>query len=243
MPEIAFNETIAATYDADSAEMFEPALLEPTVDFLAELAGDAPALEFGIGTGRVALPLSRRGIWVCGLDISEAMVEQMRAKPGGDAIPVTIGDIATTHVPGVFGLVYLPFNVITNLTTQDEQVQCFANAAAHLQPGGAMVAEVFVPQLQRLPPGERYQPFEVTTDHLGFDEYDVVEQLCTSHHYFVGDGRAQVFLSRHRYAWPAELDLMARMAGMTLEERWADWERHPFTAESPSHVSVWRKPA
>jgi SAM-dependent methyltransferase len=243
MPEIAFNETIAATYDADSAEMFEPALLEQTVDFLAELAGDSPALEFGIGTGRVALPLSRRGIWVCGIDISEAMVAQMRAKPGGDAIPVTIGNIATTRVPGVFGLVYLPFNVITNLTSQDEQVQCFANAAAHLQPGGAMVAEVFVPQLQRLPPGERYQPFEVTTDHLGFDEYDVVEQLCTSHHYFVGDGRAQVFLSRHRYAWPAELDLMARMAGMTLEERWADWERHPFTAESPSHVSVWRKPA
>ena len=243
MTEVVFNETVAATYDADSEEMFDPGLLEQTVDFLAALAGDAPALEFGIGTGRVAIPLSQRGVWVCGIDISEAMVAQMRAKPGGDAIPVTIGDIATTRAPGVFGLVYVPYNTITNLGTQDEQVACFHNAADHLKPGGYFVAEIFVPQLRRLPAGEKYQPFQVTPEHLGFDEYDLLNQVLTSHHYFVGSGRAQYFASRHRFAYPAEFDLMARMAGLTLRERWGDWDRSEFTAESGSHVSVWAKGA
>ena len=241
MPDVVFNESIAATYDADSAEMFEPALIAATVDFLAGLAGDGPALEFAIGTGRVAIPVSQRGVSVHGIDISEPMVAQMRAKPGGDAVPVTIGDIAATRVPGEFQLVYIPFNTITNLMTQEAQVACFQNAAAHLVPGGYFVIEVFLPELQRLNPGERYLPFTVDPEHLGFDEYDVLNQICTSHHYFVRERGVQYFASRHRYAWPSEYDLMARIAGLTLHERWSDWNRAPFTGESKGHISVWRK--
>lgn len=221
--------------------MFEPELLEATADFLAGFASGGAALEFGIGTGRVALPLSQRGVRVHGIDISGAMVARLQAKPGADAIRVTIGDIVSTRVPGEFELVYLPFNIITNLTTQAEQVACFRNAAAHLDPGGCMVAEVFVPALRRLQPGERFIPFRVTPEHVGFDEYDVVNQLCTSHHYFIRDGRAELFDSRHRFAWPGELDLMAQLAGLELVERWGDWLRSPFTSESKDHVSVWRK--
>ncbi|MGE0600289.1 MAG: class I SAM-dependent methyltransferase [Dehalococcoidia bacterium] len=242
MSEPVFNSAVAATYDADSAEMFDPALLGATVDFLARLAGSGAAIEFAIGTGRVALPLAQQGIEVHGIDISEPMVAKLREKPGGDAIPVTIGDIATTRVPGEFQLVYLPFNSITNLGTQDAQASCFENAASHLRPGGFFVVEVFVPELQRLNPGERYLPFKVDPDHLGFDEYDVLNQICESHHYFVGRNGVTFFKSRHRYAYPAEFDLMARIAGLSLHERWSDWNRAPFTAESRSHISVWRKP-
>jgi SAM-dependent methyltransferase len=221
--------------------MFDPTLLEATVNFLAGFAGEGAALEFGIGTGRVAVPLSQHGVRVHGIDISEAMVARLRQKPGGETIEVTIGDIASTRAPGQFGLVYMPFNIITNLTTRAEQVACFRNAAEHLEPGGFVVAEVFVPALRRLQPGERFIPFKVTPGHLGFDEYDVVNQLCTSHHYFIRDGRAELFESRHRYVWPGELDLMAQLAGMELVERWSDWLRAPFTSESGDHVSVWRK--
>jgi SAM-dependent methyltransferase len=240
--EVVFNEMVAATYDADSPEMFDPQLLRETVDFLAALAGDGPALEFAIGTGRVALPLSQRGVDVHGVDISEAMVAKLREKPGGDAIPVTIGDIATTRVPGEFQLVYIPFNTITNLPTQDEQVACFENAASHLRSGGYFVIEVFVPELQRLARGEKYLAFQVEKEHLGFDEFDVVNQLCISNHYFPGRSGLSYFQSRHRYAWPPEYDLMARIAGLRLHERWADWKRSPFTADSRSHISVWQKP-
>ena len=170
------------------------------------------------------------------------MLAQLRARPGAERVRLTVGDITNTRVEGEFSLVYLVFNVITNLVTQDEQVACFKNAAAHLAAGGAVVAEVFIPDLQRLPRGDRYLAFEVTPQHLGFDEYDVVEQICVSHHYFIRDGHAEIFESRHRYVWPAELDLMAQMAGLTLIERWAGWDRSPFGAESTSHVSVWRKP-
>jgi len=239
--EIVFNELVAETYDADSPGMFDPELLRETADFLAELAGAGPALEFAIGTGRVALPLSQRGLPVQGIDISAAMVAKMREKPGGAAIPVTIGDIASTRVPGEFQLVYIPFNSITNLTSQDEQVACFQNAAAHLRPGGYFVAEVFVPELQRLPRGEKYLAYHVTPEHLGFDEIDVLNQICESNHYFTGPGRSTYFKSRHRYAWPAEFDLMARIAGMRFHERWSDWKRSPFTAESTNHISVWQK--
>lgn len=242
MTDVVFNEAVAATYDADSADMFDPELLRQTVDFLAALAGDGPALEFAIGTGRVALPLSQRGIEVHGIDISEAMVAKLREKPGGDRIPVTIGDIATTRVPGEFQLVYIPYNTITNLLRQSEQVACFENAAAHLRSGGYFVVEVFVPELRRLQPGEKYIPFKVTPDHLGFDEYDVVNQLCTSNHYFARPGGMEFFQSHHRYGWPAEYDLMARIAGLQLHERWADWTRAEFTADSRSHISVWQKP-
>ena len=242
MTDVVFDEVVAATYDADSANMFEPALLDATTAFLAELARPGGrALELAIGTGRVALPLADRGIAVSGIDISEPMLARLRAKPGGDAIPVAIGDMTTTRVPGEFDLVYVVFNSITNLATQDDQVRCFQNAAAHLRPGGAFVAEIFVPQLRRLSPGERYLPFHVGRRHLGFDEYDVVAQTCTSHHYFVCDGRSQYFRSRHRYAFPAEWDLMARLAGLALEARWADWAKAPFTEESTDHISVWRK--
>jgi SAM-dependent methyltransferase len=242
MPENHFGEQVAAGYDESSADMFDPSVLDPTVDFLAELAGDGAALELGIGTGRVALPLSQRGVPVHGIDLSEAMVARLRAKPGAERIGVTIGDFATTTVEGRFTLAYLVFNTIQNLTSQDAQVACFQNVAAHLEPGGCFVIEVGVPQLQRLPPGETVRPFAVTPTHLGFDEYDVATQGLISHHYSIVDGHWEASSLPFRYVWPAELDLMARLAGMMLQERWSDWRREPFTSDSTKHVSVWRKP-
>jgi SAM-dependent methyltransferase len=221
--------------------MFDPAVVEPVVDFLAELAGEGAALEFGIGTGRIALPLAKRGVRVRGIDLSEAMVAQLRAKPGAEDILAAIGDFAATTVDGTFALVYLVFNTIMNLTTQDEQVACFRNAAAHLEPGGCFVIEVGVPGLQRLPPGETVRAFTVTPTRLGFDEYDVVKQGLVSHHYWIEDGRLENVSMPFRYVWPSELDLMARLAGMTLRERWSGWKREPFTSESTKHVSVWEK--
>jgi SAM-dependent methyltransferase len=243
MLENHFGERVAERYDESSADMFEPAVVDPVVDFLADLAGDGSALELGIGTGRIALPLAQRGIRVHGIDLSAAMVERLQAKPGAEQIGVTIGDFATTTVEGHFAVAYLVFNTIGNLTTQDEQVACFQNAAAHLQPGGCFVIEVGVPQLQRLPPGETVRPFAVTPTHLGFDEYDVATQGLVSHHYTVVDGDLEVVSMPFRYVWPAELDLMARLAGMTLRERWSGWEREPFTSDSTRHVSVWEKAA
>jgi SAM-dependent methyltransferase len=240
--EVRFNDEIAAAYDDASANEYRPEVLDPTVDFLAELAGGGGALELGIGTGRVALPLSARGVRVHGIDVSEPMLEQLRRKPGSERIATTVGDFATTRVEGAFRLAYLVFNTITNLTTQDEQVACFQNAASHLEPGGCFVIECFVPGLRRVPPGERVRPFHVGKSHLGFDEYtDFTAQILYSHHYWIGDGNARSFSAPYRYVWPAELDLMARLAGMTLRERWAGWAREPFTDESPSHVSVWEK--
>ena len=241
MPEDHFGEEIAAHYDDLSEEMFQPAAIGPVVDVLAELAGDGAALELGIGTGRVALPLAQRGVEVHGIDLSTAMVARMRAKPGGDEIPVAIGDFATARAEGRFSLAYLVFNTINNLTTQDAQVACFENVAAHLEPGGQFVIEVGVPQLQRLPPGETVRPFALTPTHLGFDEFDVARQGLISHHYELIDGVWRSDSVPFRYVWPSELDLMARIAGMTLVERWAGWRREPFTSESTSHVSVWRR--
>jgi SAM-dependent methyltransferase len=241
MPENHFDEPVAARYDASSADMFEPAVLGPTVDFLAALAGNGPALELGIGTGRVALPLTQRGIAVHGIDLSEAMVARLKAKPGAEQIAVTIGDFATTRVQGRFSLAYLVFNTIQNLTTQDAQVACFQNVATHLGPGGCFVIEVGIPRLQRLPPGETVRAFALTSTYLGFDEYDVAAQGLISHHYRLRDGRYELFSTPFRYVWPAELDLMARLAGMRLRERWSSWEREPFTAESTKHISVWER--
>ena len=239
---IYFDEKIAASYDAGSPEMFDPAVLEPTVDFLAERAGDGAALELGIGTGRVAVPLHQRGVPVHGIELSPAMVAKLREKQEADTIGVTIGDFAETRVDGSFRLVYLVFNTINNLTTQGEQVACFENVARHLEPGGCFVIEVGVPELQRLPPGETARPFSVTEDHLGFDTFDVATQGLASHHFFrVGD-HYERFSQPFRYVWPAELDLMARIAGMRLRERWADWDRSPFSNDSRKHVSVWEKP-
>jgi SAM-dependent methyltransferase len=242
-PEDHFGERVAARYDAGVADMFDAAVVEPAVDLLAELAGDGAALELGIGTGRIALPLAARGVPVHGIDLSEAMVARLRAKPGGERIPVALGDFATTRVEGRFRVAYLVFNTINNLTTQDAQVACFQNVAAHLEPGGTFVIEVGVPALQRLPPGETVHPFDVSPEHLGFDEYDVVVQGLVSHHYTFVDGGVEVLSMPFRYVWPAELDLMARLAGMRLRARWAGFTRAPFTADSTSHVSVWELPA
>jgi SAM-dependent methyltransferase len=241
VPEDYFGKRVAARYDESSADLFEPAAVEPVVDFLVDLAGNGAALELGIGTGRIALPLAQRGVRVHGIDLSEAMVARLRAKPGGEDIDVAIGDFATTTVAGSFSVAYLVFNTIMNLTTQDEQVACFENVSAHLEPGGCFVIEVGVPDLQRLPPGETVRPFDVSAKHLGFDEYDVVSQGLISHHYSIVDGELEVVSIPFRYVWPAELDLMARFSGMTLRERWSGWQREPFTSESTKHVSVWEK--
>lgn len=241
MPEIYFDERVASGYDQSSASMYEPGVLEPTVDFLASLAGAGPALEFAIGTGRVAVPLASRGFSVTGIDLSPHMLEQLRAKPGADSIEAVEGDMAVTSVVGTFQLVYLVFNTIMNLTTQDQQVACFENAARHLESGGHFVVEVGVPDLRRLPPGERYVAFAVDEGYVGVDEYaNIPLQEMYSHHYGAAD-EGEVFSMPFRYVWPSELDLMARIAGMRLTERWAGWDRAPFTGESRSHVSVWQK--
>lgn len=237
-----FAGRIAATYDDDTAERSTAEALGPICDVLAELAGDGRVLELAIGTGRVALPLAARGVPVAGIELSPDMVEQLRSKPDGDALEVVVGDMTTTRVEGTFAVVALVFNTIMNLTTQDEQVACFANAAAHLGPGGCFVVETMVPQLQRLPPGQTVRPFRVEPGRLGFDEYDVATQSLVSHHYRLGAGGAEAFSMPFRYVWPAELDLMARLAGLSLRHRWADWDRSPFTSESTSHVSVWERP-
>jgi SAM-dependent methyltransferase len=242
MPEDHFGADVAVRYDADSAAMFAPEALDPALDKLAALAGGRAALELAIGTGRVGLPLSRRGVAVTGIELSEAMVAQLRAKPGGDAIPVTIGDMATTRVEGAFGLVYLVFNTLVNLTSQEAQVACFENAAAHLEPGGRFLVEVGIPQLRKLPPGERVRGFAVEDGYWGIDEFDVVEQRQVSHHLHATEDGIRHKWVPFRYVWPAELDLMARIAGLRLVERSADWHGAPLTADSRSHVSVWQKP-
>jgi SAM-dependent methyltransferase len=199
-----FGERIAERYDETAADMFDSAVVEPVVDLLADLAFDGTALELGIGTGRIALPLAQRGIRVHGIDLSEAMVARLRTKPGAEQIEVTIGDFATTTVPGRFSVAYLVFNTIMNLTTQDDQVACFSNVAAHLAPGGCFVIEVSVPDLQRLPPGETVRAFTVSDTRLGFDEYDIASQGLVSHHYWVVNGKLEVFTPPFRYVWPAE---------------------------------------
>jgi SAM-dependent methyltransferase len=241
-PDGYFGEQVAATYDESEDGAFDPARIAATADFLASRAGTGPVLELAIGTGRIALPLAARGLPVHGIELSAAMVARLRAKPGGDRIAVTIGDMAATRVPGTFSLVYLVFNTIGNLTTQDAQVDCFANAAAHLAPGGRFVIEVGVPDLRLLPPGQNAVPFDVSATHLGFDVYDdLVSQSFSSHHVTFRDGRPEYEVVPFRYVWPSELDLMARLAGLRLAERWAGWNREPFTGESRAHVSVWVK--
>jgi trans-aconitate methyltransferase len=240
VPTDHFGEKVAAHYDEDEAAMFATAALEPAVDFLAALAGDRPALELGIGTGRVALPLRDRGVVIHGIDLSIAMVERLRAKPGGADIPVVIGDFATATAQGDFGLVYLVFNAIGNLTTQAEQVACFRNVARQLAPSGDFVIEVGVPGVHGLPNGETIRPFAVTEDHIGFDEYDIATQTLVSHHlYREGDNWRRGFTPL-RYVWPSELDLMAQLAGLTLAERWGDWNRSVYDGTSTKHISVWR---
>ena len=238
-----FDEPVAAAYDDPADEMFSDAVVGASVEFLLRRAAGGRALELGIGTGRIALPLSRRGVRVSGIDLSNAMVSRLRAKPGGEDIEVAIGDFATTTADGTFSLAYLVYNTIMNLTTQGAQVACFRNAAAHLEPGGRFVIEVQVPDLQRLPPGETFVVFDARESHWGIDEYDVARQGLVSHHFDLVDGRYERLSMPFRYVWPAELDLMAQLAGMTLRERWGDWNSEPFTGDSRKHVSVWEKPA
>jgi SAM-dependent methyltransferase len=240
-PDDQFGPDVAARYDDDSSAMFAPEALEPALDRLEALAAGRPTLELAIGTGRVGLPLAERGVSVAGIELSAAMVEQLRAKPGGAELPVTLGDMATTKVDGRFGLVYLVFNTIVNLTSQDAQVDCFHNAAAHLDPGGSFVVEVNVPQLRRLPPGDSANVVAVTGDYWGINEFDVVEQRMVSHHLTATDQGIRLRSIPFRYVWPSELDLMARLAGLRLRDRWGDWHGSPFTADSRSHVSVWEK--
>jgi SAM-dependent methyltransferase len=238
-----FGEDVAASYDDGFEGQFDPAVIGTTADTLAELAGGGRALEFAVGTGRVALPLAARGVEVHGIDLSRAMVARLRAKPGGEAIGVTIGDFATTRVEGAFSLVYLVFNTIENLTTQDAQVACFRNAAAHLEPGGCFVVEVGIPELRKLPPGQSVVPWQVSPTHWAYDVYDTATQAMSSNYVTVSaDGRGRYRSIPFRYVWPAELDLMAQLAGLRLYDRWAGWAREPFTSESGQHVSVWAKP-
>ena len=237
-----FDEHVAATFDDDYDYQAEGDVVGPMVDFIALLAAEGRALELGSGTGRIAIPLAARGVPVHGIELSKAMTAPLRAKPGGEAIRVTIGDFATAKAQGTFRVAYLVANTIMNLTSQAAQVACFRNVAAHLEPGGCFVIEVGVPGLQRLPPGETFQVFDATDEHWGIDEYDTVDQGLISHHFRrLDDGRLERASVPFRYVWPAELDLMAELAGMRLRERWADWDRAPFTIESRKHVSVWEK--
>lgn len=235
MPETHFDEWVAARYEVLWPELFDPAVINPAVDFLAALCPAGAALEMGVGTGRIAAPLSRCGVDVHGIELSPAMA----SRANRSRVQVTIGDFATVTLDRQFDVVYLLRNTITNLTTQDEQIQAFRNAAAHLRPGGAFVVENYVPELRRLPPGVTTHVFINTPKHFGYEEYDVATQIAVSHHQWTIDGEPRRFSSPHRYVWPSELDLMARLAGLTLRERWADWHRSPFTGESRNHISVW----
>ena len=237
-----FGERVASVYDEHAADMFDPAVVTPVVDLLAGLAGQGRALELGIGTGRIALPLAERGVPVAGIDSSQAMVDRLRAKPGGGDLEVAVGDFAGTRVDGELALVYLIFNTINNLVTQDAQVACFENAAAHLGRGGRFVIETTVPDLQNLPVGQTIIPFRAEPGGVSFDVYDVVSQRFSSQHFDFVDGRVEAHPVEFRYAWPAELDLMARLAGLRLQDRWAGWRREPFTSLSRGHVSVYEKP-
>ena len=244
LPDPHLDPAVAAVYDDSDDERFSPHVVGATVELLTELAGTGgSAVEFAVGTGRIAVPLAKAGVDVHGIDFSEPMLAELRAKPGAASVATTVGDMTRTRVCVDAALVYLVFNTIMNLRTQREQVACFHNAAAHLAPGGRFLVETVVPKLHRLPPGETIVPFDVSARHVGFDEYiDRVNQISVSHHLHIDGDRVRRTSPAFRYVWPAELDLMAELAGLTLEARWADWHRSPFTDESPSHVSVWQKP-
>jgi SAM-dependent methyltransferase len=238
-----WDDDAAQRYDTPGTDMFAPELLGATVNRLAELAGDGAALEFAIGTGRVAVPLAERGVPVTGIELSRPMIGQLRTKVDEATIPVVVGDMATARAQGEYTLVYLVYNTISNLLSQAEQVSCFRNAARHLAPGGRFVIELWVPELRKLPPGQQATVWESKPGYIGLDTYDVLRQQVISHHFHFGDGKqAELFRSPHRYIWPAELDLMAQLADFELESRHADWAGAEFTAESRSHVSVYRTP-
>jgi len=243
MASIMWGPELAEVYDQAYTANVGPAVLDPMVDLLAELADGGPALEFAIGTGRVALPLSARGVAVHGLELSPDMAARLSAKPGADHVPVTIGDMTTTWVPGApFRLVYLVANTIMNVTTQEDQLAVFANAAAQLEPGGCLVLEVIVPQLRRVPPGDVARVFTLDPDHVGIETFDdLVGQIAWSHHWIESAGRLVRHSAPYRYVWPSELDLMGRITGFRLRDRWAGWDRAPFMSDSTSQVAVFTK--
>ena len=242
MASITWDRELAQVYDETYAAAFEPSALDPVIEVLAELAGSGKALEFAVGTGRVALPLAARGIPTHGVELSPHMAERLRAKPGSDAVAVTVGDMTTTVVPGSFSLVYIVANSIMNVTTQQEQLAVFANAAAHLQRGGCFVVEVIVPQLQHVPPGDSARVFTLKPDHVGIETFDdLVGQIAWSHHWVYVQGKLVRHSAPYRYIWPSELELMAQLAGLRLRERWAAWDRTPFTATSTSQVAVFER--
>lgn len=241
-PDGYFGEQVAASYDDPADRMFQPEVIDPAVSLLAELAGSGPALELAIGTGRIGLPLSLRGVPVHGIELSKAMVARLRGKPGGDAIAVTIGDMATTRVDGTFTVAYLVFNTINNLTTQEAQVACFRNVAGHLAPGGRFVIETNVPHLRYLPPGQDILGYRAGPGAIVSYSFDHATQRYDGHYVEFTNGTGQYRTIPFRYVWPSELDLMARLAGLSLRDRWAGWSREPFTTDSRSHVSVWEKP-
>jgi SAM-dependent methyltransferase len=242
-PEGYFGEQVAARYDDPADPMFQPAAIDPAVSLLAELAGSGRALELAIGTGRIGLALSQRGVSVHGIELSRAMAARLRSKPGGDAIGVTIGDMATTRVDGTFAVAYLVFNTINNLTTQDAQVACFRNVAKHLSAGGCFVIETGVPPLRQLPPGQDIRGYRAGPDRIVSYSFDHATQQYRGHYVEFTDGTGDYRTIPFRYAWPSELDLMAQLAGLRLRDRWAGWNRERFTTDSSSHVSVWELPA
>lgn len=232
----------AAGYDTPGEGMFAPEVLGPTVDRLAALAEGGRALELAIGTGRVAIPLHEAGVAVVGIELSESMIGRLRQKVTETQIPVVRGSMTSARATGEFSLVYLVFNTIGNLYSQDEQIACIRNAAAHLRPGGRFVVELWVPRPQPVGSGHA-QVFGAADGYLGVDVLDLATQRGVSHHVrYSADGAARVGFSPFRFVWPSELDLMARLAGMELESRHADWAGSPFTGESTSHVSVYRLP-
>lgn len=241
-PDAHLDPVVAAAYDDAHDDHFKPAAIQAAVSVLVDLAGDGPAVEFAVGTGRLAVPLAETGLVVHGIDISEPMIEQMRMKPGASRVNAVVGDMTLSRVCADARLVYLVYNTVMNLRTQQQQVACFRNAAAHLTSGGRFLIETMVPELRHLPPGETIRPFDVSAQHLGFEEYvDLVNQISISHHYHIDGDRVRTNSPAFRYVWPSELDLMAQIAGLKLEARWANWQREPFTGDSRSHVSVWQK--
>lgn len=241
-PDPHLDPIVAAAYDESQSRHFESTEIESAVAVLTDFAGSGPAVEFAVGTGRLAIPLAQAGVAVHGIDFSEPMLVELGSKPGADLVELVIGDMTTTQACTDASLVYLVFNTIMNLRTQELQSACFRNAARHLHTGGYFLIETMVPELRLLPPGETIRPFDVGPTHLGFDEYvDLVNQILISHHYFIDGDRTRTSSPAFRYVWPSELDLMAELAGMTLAHRWADWNHSPFTGDSGSHVSIWQK--
>jgi|HubBroStandDraft_1064217.scaffolds.fasta_scaffold37910_2 SAM-dependent methyltransferase len=239
---IVWGREIAEVYDETFAAQSEPSVVDPMVDLLAALTGDGAALEFAVGTGRIALPLQARGVPVQGVELSPDMVEQLRGKPGGKAVPVTVGDMATTRLSKRFDLVYIVANSIMNLTTQEEQIAVFSNAAAHLAMGGLFVIELIVPQLRRVPLSEVARVFRLDPEHVGIETFDdVVGQVAWSHHWIEAAGRLVRHSAPYRYIWPSELLLMARLTGFELRDRWGGWDRSPFDSESAKQVAVFVK--